>query len=115
VSSVLGALMSIGPIALLAAVISVPICYLGYRRAPEPKSRLAVVRFVLGTLGAGVVAYLVGVVVGVAVACAPESAGNLCGLVGLFGVGPLVSAVAIATYACLRARSAARSPRPTRA
>ena len=102
--------MSIGPIALLAALISIPIWYLTYRSAPEPKKPLPVARYVLLTLVVGAVAFVVGTIVGTSVACSPANAGNLCGLAGVFGVGPLLSAVAIFFYARSRARNARRAP-----
>lgn len=106
----LNALMSIGPLALLAALISVPIYYLTYRLAPEPKQRLSAARYVLVTLGVGASAYVVGTIVGISAACSPADAGNLCGLAGVFGVGPLLSAVAIVFYAHSWARNARRAP-----
>jgi hypothetical protein len=109
-SSGLGIIMSTGPIALLAALISVPIQYTIYRHAPEPKKQLPVTRYVLMTLLIGASAYVVGTVAGISAACSSPSAGNLCGLIGLFGFGPLLSAVAISTYAHSRARNARRMP-----
>jgi hypothetical protein len=109
-SSALGTVMSIGPIALLAALISVPIYYLTYRYAPQPKKRLSVVRYVLVALGVGASAYLVGTIIGISVACSSDNSGNLCGLAGVFGVGPLSSAVAIVLYAHAWAKNARRAP-----
>jgi hypothetical protein len=109
-NSALYSLMSIGPIALLAALIGVPIYYLTYRSAPEPKKPLSVARYVLIAIGVGVLAYVVGTIVGISAACSSESAGNLCGLVGVFGVGPLLSAVAIFLYAHSSTKNARRVP-----
>lgn len=101
------AVMSVGPIALFAALVAVPIYYLIYRCAPEPKKHLSVARYVCMTLGVGALAYAVGAIAGIAVACSGR-AGNLCGLVGVFGVGPLLSAMAIFFYAHFRAKNARR-------
>jgi hypothetical protein len=109
-NSVLSTALSIGPMALLAALLSVPIYYLTYRYAPEPKKRLSAARYVLIVLLVGSSAYVAGTVVGIAAACSATSAGNLCGLMGVFGVGPLLSAVAILTYAHLWAKNARRAP-----
>jgi len=91
--------MSIGPIALLAALIAVPIYYLNYHFAPEPKKKLSLLRYVLITLGVGALAYVIGTILGISAACSSESSGNLCGLAGVFGVGPLMSAMAVFFYA----------------
>jgi hypothetical protein len=106
VVSALYSAMSVGPIALLAALVAVPVYYLFYHFAPEPKKKLSLVRYVLVTLGVGALAYVVGTVVGISVACSSENSGNLCGLAGVFGVGPLMSAVAIFFYAHSWSRNA---------
>jgi hypothetical protein len=48
-NSMLSTAMSIGPMALLAALLSVPIYYLTYRYAPEPKKRLSAARYCAGS------------------------------------------------------------------
>jgi hypothetical protein len=102
--------LSIAPIALLAALIAVPIYYLTYRYAPDPKKEVSLVRYVLLALAVGAGAYVIGTIVGIAAACSSTSAGNLCGLVGVFGAGPLLAAVAIFVYAHLWAKNARRAP-----
>ena len=108
---VLSAIMSIGPIALLAALLSVPPAfYVSYRYAPEPKKPLSAARYALMNLAVGALAYALGTIAGIWAACSSASAGNLCGLAGVFGVGPLLSAVAIFFYAHSRARNARGGP-----
>ena len=102
--------MLVGPIALLAAVVLLAAFYLTYRRAPEPKRQLSAVRYVALAFLAGAVAYVVGTAVGIWAACSSESAGNLCGLTGVFGVGPVLAAVAITAYGYLSTRHARRAP-----
>lgn len=99
-------LLSIAPIALLVALVAVPIYYAIYRYAPGPKKEVSVVRYVLVVLAVGAVAYLIGTIVGIVAACSPSNAGNLCGLFGVFGVGPLLAAVAILMYAHFWAKNA---------
>ena len=101
---------SIGPPALLLSLVSVALYYFIYRAAPEPKRHPSVRRYLLVVLGAGVLAYVVGAIVGISAACSAANAGNLCGLVGIFGVGPLLSAGAIFVYAHLWAKNARRPP-----
>lgn len=107
----MNAVMSIGPIALLAALVAVPIYYLVYRYAPEPKREVSAVRYVLVALAVGAIAYVIGTAIGIAAWCSSPGAGNLCGLGGVFGLGPLLAAVAILAYAHLWARNARRAPR----
>ena len=102
--------LSIAPIALLAALVAVPIYYVIYRYAPDPKKEVSVVRYVLVSLAVGAVAYVIGTILGIAAACSPPNAGNLCGLVGVFGVGPLLAAAAILMYAHFWAKNARRAP-----
>ena len=103
--------MLIGPLALLAAVLLLPLFYMTYRRAPEPKRQLSAVRYVALAFLAGALAYVVGTTVGILAACSSANAGNLCGLTGVFGVGPVLAAGAITTYGYLSTRNARRTDR----
>jgi hypothetical protein len=109
VNALLNALLTIGPLALLAALIAAPLYYLAWRRAPEPKRALPGGRYALTTLAAGALAYVAGAVGGVWAACSAADAGNLCGLFGIFGIGPLAAAVAIVLYARSAAGNARRA------
>lgn len=99
-------LMSVGLLALFAAFIAVPLYYLSYRTAPEPKKALSLLRYVLSTLAAGAAGYVAGAAVGIAIACSSDGAGNLCGLAGVFGTGPLAAAIVMAIYARATTRRA---------
>lgn len=110
VSSALNTIISIGPLILFAALISVPIYYLTYRYAPEPKKEVSLVRYVLISLSVAVLAYGIGAGVGIAAGCSSESAGNLCGLLGVLGVGPLLAGTAVFLYAHSWAKNARRAP-----
>lgn len=98
--------IQIGPLALLVAVITTPLLYWRYARAPEPKAALPLTTFMLTALVIAIAAFIVGTMAGVALACAPDDAGNLCGLAGLFGTGPLLSALAVIAFAYMRTRNA---------
>ena len=102
--------LSIAPIALLAALLAVPIYYVIYRYVPDPKREVSAVRYALVALAVGAVAYVIGTIVGIGVACSSANAGNLCGLVGVFGVGPLLAAAAILVYAHFWANNARQAP-----
>jgi hypothetical protein len=63
------------------------------RRRTEAERRLTGGAYASILLACAVVAYLVGMQLGIEWAC--PSAGNLCGLAGFFVAGPLASALAI--------------------
>jgi hypothetical protein len=106
----LNVIISIGPLVLLAALISVPIYYLVYRHAPEPKKDVSVARYVFISLSVAVLAYVIGAGIGIAVGCSSPGAGNLCGLVGVLGVGPFLAAASVFLYAHSWAKNARRAP-----
>ena len=62
----------------------------------EDISRL---RYILVVLAIGAVAFIGGSALGIAAFCSDASSGNLCGLGGLFGVGPMLAGVCIGGYA----------------
>ncbi|MGE4109903.1 MAG: hypothetical protein AB7E73_04300 [Burkholderiales bacterium] len=103
------ALMTIGPLSLLIGLISVPVYYLVYRAAPEPKRGLPLLRYALGTLVAGALGFFAGTALGILAGCFVAQAGNLCGLMGVLGLGPLFCGVAMAVRAHVLVRNAARS------
>ena len=109
-SFALNTIISIGPLALLAALISVPVYYVIYRYAPEPKKEASLARYVFFSLSVAALAYVIGAAVGIAAGCSSASAGNLCGLVGVLGVGPLLAAVAVFLYAHSWSKNARRAP-----
>ena len=78
----------------LLAMVCATVFYGRYcRKRLEADRRLTGVAYVLILLACAVVAYLVGVQLGISWAC--PSTGNLCGLAWFFVVGPVASALAI--------------------
>ncbi len=78
----------------LLAMLCATLFYGRYcHRQPDTERRLTGVAYTLILLACGVVAFPVGVQLGINWAC--PSAGNLCGLAGFFVVGPVASALAI--------------------
>lgn len=106
----LRAVMTLGPPALGIALILLPVFYLSWRAAPEPKKPLSLLVFLLLSGGAGVLAFWAGMAAGIFMACSVEKPGNLCGLVGVFGLGPLVAGFVIAGVAHRLSRNARRAP-----
>ena len=104
------AMIQVGPIAFLIALLALPIYYILHVRAPQPKQTISLATYLLVSFAIGIASFALGTMLGIAVACMPDDAGNLCGLAGIFGAGPLTSAVALVAYAHLKTRAARRVP-----
>ena len=88
--------------ALVILLLVVVPAYVSYqnKRAPESKRRHEPGAYGCSIAGAAVVGYVIGIPVGIAVACSSPGCGNLCGLFGIFFFGPLF-AMAAATVSPL--------------
>lgn len=93
--------ISIGPIVLGLGLLLAIACIAIYLVVPGPKTGTSLLRFVVRALAIGIAAFIAGTVIGIAAFCSSASSGNLCGLGGVFGVGPLLSGISIGGYACL--------------
>jgi len=102
--------MKLGPIVFLVAVMSVPIFYAKYRSAPMPKKPLSVAQYLFAIIVFGVLAFFAGSYAGISIACGEESAGNLCGLMGVLGLGPMFCGVAMMLTAHVVTRRACMAP-----
>lgn len=91
--------MTAGPPVFGIALLLLPLFYLSWRFAKEPKRPLSLLKYLLLSLGAGVLAFWTGMAAGIWTACSVANPGNLCGLVGVFGSGPLLSGLVIAAVA----------------
>lgn len=91
--------ISVGPVVFLAGLIVAVFCIVIGLVAPGPKRGVSLPRFALRALVVGLVAFFIGSAVGIALFCASASSGNLCGLGGLFGTGPLLCGVCVGGYA----------------
>lgn len=60
VNSALNTIIAIGPLVLLAALLSVPIYYLIYRYAPQPKKDVSLMRYVVISLLVAALTYVIG-------------------------------------------------------
>jgi len=108
--SLIRAVMTLGPPVFGLGLILLPVFYLSWRAAPEPKKPLSLMVYLLLSLGAGALAFWGAMVAGIFIFCSVEKAGNLCGLVGIFGLGPLLSGVVIAGVAYFLSQNAKRAP-----
>jgi hypothetical protein len=95
----LNQVVSVGPIVLGLGLLLAGVCIAIHLLAPGPKVGVSPPGFVLRALAVGAATFIAGAVVGVAVFCSSASSGNLCGLGGIFGTGPLVSGVCVGWYA----------------
>ena len=89
-------MISIGPLVLLASLVAMIFLY---AKVPASDRTSSILGYLGAALIVGVLAYLAGAAIGIYAACSSSSSGNLCGLYGVFGIGPLLSGVAIFVYA----------------
>jgi hypothetical protein len=94
----------LGPLVLLAGIAACIVLYLRRRRAAPSVAADSAPRFFGLAMLVGIVAWLLGTVIGIYAACSASGAGNLCGLYGVFGVGPMCAGIAIFAYAIVRRR-----------
>lgn len=109
-ADVFNLLIKIGPVALLLGlVVSIALALFGVARRGNDKVRW-LWRYVLGLVVVGVAALFAGAALGIAVFCSTEKMGNLCGLGGVFGSGPLLAGIALTIYAHRRVLRTSDAP-----
>jgi len=101
--------------ALVILLLVVVPAYVSYqnKRAPESKRWHKPVAYGCSIAGAAVVGYLIGIPVGIAVACSPGG-GNLCGLAGYFLFGPIFAMAAAAVSPLVLWMITKRTPKTDR-
>jgi hypothetical protein len=97
-----------GPVILLAASVAAIFFYIRIRRATTSGRSPSIMRYFGGALVVAALAYAAGTATGIYVACSSPDSGNLCGLYGVFGIGPLLAGIAIFVYALVQSRRYAR-------
>lgn len=102
----LDAIIKIGPLILFAGLVSMAFFYVRGRMASASGHAPGILRYLGAAALVGGIAYVAGTAVGIYGACSSPDSGNLCGLYGVFGLGPLFSGVAIFLYALSWARRA---------
>jgi hypothetical protein len=93
--------ITIGPIVLCLGVLVAIACIVIFHREPGLKTGTPLLRFVVLAFVVGIVSFVAGTALGIEAFCSSESSGNLCGLGGVFGVGPFLSGISVGGYACL--------------
>lgn len=110
-ADVLNLLIKIGPVVLLSSLIaSIALAAFGFARRGDDKARW-LGRYVLGSVMIGIAALFAGTALGIAVFCWSEKMGNLCGLGGVFGSGPLLAGISLVIHACSRVLRASNADR----
>jgi hypothetical protein len=89
------ALMMLGIIAPIAAIVVAIILYVRHRNRVARERRVPAVAYVSAIIICGAIAGYLGLVFGIRQACSVPKAANLCGLWGFFVSGPISCAVAI--------------------
>ena len=106
-AALLNAMIYIGPVALLLGFLAALFCFALQIAGP---GRSLVLRRVLVAVGLGIAGFVVGTGLGIAAFCSTESTGNLCGLGGVFGTGPLAAGLCMGIYAILTLRARRNAP-----
>lgn len=89
----------VGPIVFGLGLLLAIACIAIYLFTPGPKTGTSLLRFVVLVLAIGIATFVAGTAIGIAAFFSTASSGNLCGLGGVFGVGPLLSGICIGGYA----------------
>jgi hypothetical protein len=85
---------------LLAALVAMVYVYSKHRKTAGDR-RASFIAYAGTALVVGGLAFVLGTATGIYAACSSPSAGNLCGLAGVFGSGPLLAGIAILSYVLL--------------
>jgi len=89
-------------VAPLLAIISAVSFYAHHcRERPNPERRVPALAYAFVLLVCAIIAYFIGMMLGAEWACSGPAAGNLCGLAGVFLIGPLASTLATILVASL--------------
>jgi hypothetical protein len=110
--ALLNHVISVGPVVLGLLVAGV--CIAIHLLAPGPKVGASLLGFVLRALAVAAATFIAGSVIGVAVFCSSASSGNLCGLGGIFGIGPLLAGICVGWYALAWLKRSRRTALGTR-
>lgn len=106
----LDAAIAIGPRVLVLGVLVAAVCSAIQLFTPSRRRTASPVRYLLTILAVGAATFVAGAALGIAVFCSAASSGNLCGLGGVLGLGPLFSGIGTGGYAYVALK---RSRNPT--
>jgi hypothetical protein len=97
-------LFALGAATLLVGWVAAIACYLQLQRRARPERMPSFTHYFGLATGIGLGAYALGAALGVGIACAPDDSGDLCGVYGVLGSGPLLAGTALTAYGLLRSR-----------
>lgn len=89
----------IGPAVLAMGLLLAAVAIALRLLAPRRRGGATLPSFLLRIFGIGLGGFVVGTAIGIAVFCSSAGSGNLCGLGGVFGIGPLFSGLGMGWYA----------------
>lgn len=92
------ALFKLGALVLLGGLLTTIYFYVSSRKVSPPEQAPSFVRYFGVAFLVGIFAYIVGTAAGIYFACSSPTSGNLCGVYGALGVGPLLSGLALVLY-----------------
>lgn len=104
--SLLDPAIHIGPVVFLLGLAAAVTCLALQLFGPD---RPRLLRRALVSLGLGIAGLVIGTALGIALFCSAESAGNLCGLGGVFGTGPALAGLGMACHGALSLRASRRA------
>jgi hypothetical protein len=105
--SLLNAVIYIGPVVFLLGLLAAIACFASQLSRP---GRPRLLRRALVSAGLGLAGYIVGTGLGIAFFCATASTGNLCGLGGVFGTGPLIGGLCMGGYSIRALKTRRNAP-----
>ena len=92
------AMFKLGALVLLGGLLATIYFYGKLRKGSGPGPAPAFVRYFGVAILIGIAGYVAGTAIGIYFACSVPAAGDLCGLYGALGAGPLLAGVALFLY-----------------
>jgi uncharacterized membrane protein len=102
------ALFVLGAVVLVTGFLATVFFYVSLRQSPSQEATPSFIRYFFFAGLLCLLAYIAGTAVGIYGACRSENSGNLCGIWGALGVGPLSAGVALWSYGFLWRRRLAQ-------
>ena len=100
-------LILLSAVLLVSGVVATVFFYVSFLRASH-EAMPSFIRYFVTAVALAFAAYFVGSAVGIYGACRSPDSGNLCGIWGALGTGPLLSGIALWSYGFLWRRRLAK-------
>ncbi len=92
------ALLALGAAVLVTGLLAAIFFYVSFRRSLPQEGMPSLFRYFAFAVLSGILAYFIGTAAGIYGACRSATSGNLCGIWGALGTGPLLSGIAFWSY-----------------